>query len=556
MREGRLEETGEPMNKKHIKGRHDQASGHHTAKPSGSIVEVNVSVVPGSNALLPGEIPRAVSGGKSAEAIVLSSEPGAQRARLNKETGRLDAGKGRTKQEPTDPEEGERPATASRPGKAPARPGGKHGKVQDDPWMEKVLNRENLKRAWKRVKANGGTHGIDAMSIEGFPAFVRKQWARIESELRQGSYRPAAVRRVFIAKPDGSERPLGIPTVLDRVIQQAISQTLSPLWEREFSSHSYGFRPGRNAHEAVRRVEEAWRQKRRQAVDCDLKSFFDTVKHDRLMAQLRGKIGGGRLLRLIGRYLRAGVVLPDGSREATLRGVPQGGPLSPLLANIVLDPLDKELERRGHWHARYADDFLVMVRSARAAERVMRSVKRYVEEGLELVVNQSKSRTAPLNACAFLGFEITPRGQVVWTAQALKRFKARVKEITRRNRGHKVSDVIKELRRFATGWLNYFGISHTYKEVVALESWIRRRVRLYYWKQWKEPRTRRRHLIALGISPEEVKMASRSRKGYWRMSGNSLLQRALNKRLLQEQGVPDLRSIWIVLHHGKTATAT
>ena len=419
--------------------------------------------------------------------------------------------------------------------------------------MEQVLASENLRKAWRRVKANAGAPGIDGMTVEAFPVFCREHWPRIRSALMEGTYCPAPVRRVFIPKPDGRQRPLGIPTVLDRVIQQALAQALNPLFEGEFSTHSYGFREGRNAHQAVRAVEACWKEGRRYAVDCDLKSFFDTVNHDRLMGQLREKIRDRKVLGLIHGYLKAGVVLPDGSREATPQGVPQGGPLSPLLANIVLDPLDKELEKRGHHFARYADDFLVMVKSAKAAQRVMASLTLYVEGRLKLVVNRAKSQTAPLKQCAFLGFQIGQRGKAVWTAKAHARFKQRVREITRRNRGHRVQDVIDELRRYVTGWINYFGISHTYTGLLELEEWVRRRVRLYYWKQWKRPGTRRRHLLALGIAREEVHMATRSRKGYWRMSANSIVQRALTNRWLQEQGVPDMRTLWIALHYGPKA---
>jgi|TARA_B100000315_G_scaffold257276_1_gene305597 RNA-directed DNA polymerase len=419
--------------------------------------------------------------------------------------------------------------------------------------MEQVLASENLHAAWRRVKANAGAPGIDGMTVEAFPAFGREHWPRIRSALMAGTYRPAPVRRVFIPKPDGSQRPLGVPTVLDRVIQQALAQVLTPLYESGFSAHSYGFREGRNAHQAVRDVEAGWKEGRRHAVDCDLKSFFDTVNHDRLMGQLREKIRDRTVLGLIRRYLTAGVVLPDGTREATPQGVPQGGPLSPLLANITLDPLDKELERRGHRFARYADDFLVMVKSAAAARRVMDSLTRFVERRLKLVVNRAKSQTVPLRQCTFLGFQIGARGRAVWTAKAHVRFKQRVREITRRNRGHRVQDVIDELRRYVTGWLNYFGISHTYTELLALDEWVRRRVRLYYWKQWKRPRTRRRHLLALGINPAQVHMATRSRKGYWRMSANSIVQRALTNRWLHEQGVPDMRTSWIALHYGQNA---
>jgi RNA-directed DNA polymerase len=419
--------------------------------------------------------------------------------------------------------------------------------------MEQVLTAENLRTAWRRVKANAGAPGSDGMTVEAFPAFCRDHWPRIRSALMAGTYRPAPVRRVFIPKPDGRQRPLGVPTVLDRLIQQALAQVLTPLFESGFSRHSYGFREGRNAHQAVREVEACWKEGRRYAVDCDLKSFFDTVNHDRLMGQLRKKVLDRKVLDLIRRYLQAGVVRPDGTREATPQGVPQGGPLSPLLANITLDPLDKELERRGHRFARYADDFLVMVKSAKAAQRVMTSLIRFVEGPLKLVVNRAKSQAAPLKQCAFLGFQIGPRGQAVWTAKAYARFQQRVREITRRNRGHRVQDVIDELRRYVVGWLNYFSLSDAYTALLELGEWVRRRVRLYYWKQWKQPRTRRRHLLALGIPKDEVHMATRSRKGYWRMSANSILQRALTNRWLHEHGVPDMRTLWIVLHYGPKA---
>ena len=271
------------------------------------------------------------------------------------------------------------------------------------------------------------------------------------------------------------------------------------------------------------------------------------------MGQLREKIHDRKVLGLIRRYLEAGVVLPDGTREATPRGVPQGGPLSPLLANLTLDPLDKELERRGHRFARYADDVQAWVKSARAAERVMASLTRFAEGKLRLVVNRAKSRAAPLRQCAFLGFQIGAQGTAVWTAKAEARFKQRVRQITRRNRGHRVQDVINELHRYVRGWLGYFALSATYNRVVLLGEWLRRRVRLYYWKQWKQPRTRRRHLLALGIAPEEVHMATLSRKGHWRMSRNRLVQQALSNRWLHEHGVPDMRETWIRLHYGPKA---
>jgi RNA-directed DNA polymerase len=341
--------------------------------------------------------------------------------------------------------------------------------------------------------------------------------------------------------------------VLDRVIQQAIAQVLGPLFEVGFSEHSYGYRPGRSAHMAVAEMESGWKEGRRHAVECDLKSFFDTVNHDRLMRALLGKVRCRKTLGLIRRYLTAGVELPDGTREATPQGVPQGGPLSPLLANIALDPLDKELAARGHKFARYADDFIVLVKSANAAKRVLASLIRYCEGHLQLVVNRSKSRAAPLKSCEFLGYRLNNRAKLAWTEMARIRFKQRVREITSRNRGHRVRDVIDELNLFVRGWLNYYKLSSTYSEVKDLAEWVRRRMRLYYWKQWKQPRTRRRNLLALGVNPKRVHMASRSRKGYWRMSQVEIVRFALNNRWLEEQGVPDMRTIWIVLHYGPQA---
>jgi RNA-directed DNA polymerase len=419
--------------------------------------------------------------------------------------------------------------------------------------IEEILEPENLAKAWKRVRRNKGAPGIDGMTVGDFPAFAREHWPRIAIAIKEGNYRPAPVRRAWIPKPDGSKRPLGIPTVLDRVIQQAIAQVLGPLFEAGFSEHSHGYRPGRSAHQAVAGMEAGWREGRRHAVECDLKSFFDTVNHDRLMNALKEQVRCRKTLGLIRRYLMAGVELPDGTREATPQGVPQGGPLSPLLANIALDPLDKELESRGHKFARYADDFIVLVKSANAAKRVLAALVRFCEGRLQLVVNRAKSRAAPLKQCAFLGYRIDNKGTLAWTEKAQHRFKERVREITSRNRGHKVQVVIDELDQYVRGWLNYFKLSSTYKEVLALSVWVRRRVRLYYWKQWKQPRTRRRNLLALGADPGKVHMATRSRKGYWRMSQNEIVRFALNNRWLEEQGVPDMRAVWIVLYYGQKA---
>ena len=461
--------------------------------------------------------------------------------------------KGRTNEEGIDPVTDGPTDDARRRGESESRDGGKHGAPRERTMIEEILEAENLAAAWKRVKANQGAPGIDGMTVADFPAFAREHWPRIATAIREGSYRPAPVKRVWIPKPDGSKRPLGIPTVLDRVIQQAVAQVLGPLFEADFSEHSYGYRPGRSAHQAVAGLETGWKEGRRHAVECDLKSFFDTVNHDRLMGALREKVRCREVLGLIRRYLMAGVELPDGTREVTPQGVPQGGPLSPLLANIALDPLDKELEARGHKFARYADDFIVMVKSANAAKRVMASLIRFCEGRLQLVVNRAKSRAAPLKSCEFLGYRLDNRARLAWTEKAQHRFKERIREITSRNRGHRVQDVIDELNLYIRGWLNYYKLSSTYKEVLTLSVWVRRRVRLYYWKQWKRPRTRRRNLLALGADPATVHMATRSRKGYWRMSQNEIVRYALNNRWLEEQGVPDMRAVWIVLHYGPDA---
>ncbi len=461
--------------------------------------------------------------------------------------------KDRTNEEGIDPVTDAPAEDAGRRGMDESRDGGKHGAPQERTMIEEILDPENLTQAWKRVKANKGAPGIDGMTVEAFPAFTREHWPRIAIAIREGTYRPAPVRRAWISKPDGSKRPLGIPTVLDRVIQQAVAQVLGPLFEVEFSEHSHGYRPGRSAKQAVAVMEESWKEGRRHAVECDLKSFFDTVNHDRLMGALREKVSCRKTLGLLRRFLTAGVELRDGTREATPQGVPQGGPLSPLLANIVLDPLDKELESRGHKFARYADDFIVTVKSANAAKRVMASLIRYCEGRLLLTVNRAKSRAAPLKSCAFLSYRLNHRAKLAWTEKARHRFKERVREITRRNRGHKVQTVIDELNLYVRGWLNYFKLSSTFGEVRELAGWVRRRVRLYYWKQWKQPRTRRRNLLALGADPKRVHMATRSRKGYWRMSQNEIVRFALNNRWLEEQGVPDMEAIWKVLHYGQKA---
>ena len=424
--------------------------------------------------------------------------------------------------------------------------------VPQESLLERILDPSNVQRAWDRVRANKGAAGIDAMPIAEFPAFARANLPRILDQIREGRYAPAAVRRVWIPKPDGSERPLGIPTVLDRVIQQSVAQVLGPIFDADFSDSSYGFRYGRRASDAVRRVSETSRAGFKWGVDCDLKSYFDVVNHDLLMRQLAVKIRDKRVLRLIGKYLRAGVRREDGRTEATPRGVPQGGPLSPLLANVMLDPLDRMIEKLGLPFVRYADDFLIMTRSKAEALAAMTKVREFVEGELKLLVNEDKSRVAPLRECAFLGFDVKG-GRIRRSDKSARRFKARIKEITSRSRGVSIRQRLVELRQYCLGWFHYFKEGLQYKELRALDGWIRRRIRLCFWKDWKRPKTRRRMLLRLGVAEERVHLASRSRKGYWRMSANSLVQLALNDQLLEKLGLPSLSKLWAIFKYGEQA---
>lgn len=412
----------------------------------------------------------------------------------------------------------------------------------------RCLSPANLNEAWRRVRTNGGAAGIDAMSVTAFPAFWRAHGARVLAKLEAGTYRPSPVRRTMIPKKSGGERPLGIPTVLDRVIQQALAQELGGVFEGEFSASSYAYRPGRGAHDALRAVRAAAEEGLTHAVDCDLKAFFDHVDHDLLMARVAEKVRDKRVLRLIGRYLRAGVVLPDGRRERTPRGVPQGGPLSPLLANIMLTPLDRELERRGWRFARYADDFLVLVSDRREAERAMGEVVAFVEGELKLTVNAAKSRVDRLARCTFLGCRIE-RKQIRWSEAAVDEFRENVRRLTSRTWGVAMDHRLGSLGRYVQGWFGYYRISRTWGEVVELDKWLRRRVRQCYWKQWGRSRRRRRMLLRLGADPRAVHLASRSRKGCWRMSTNSIVQAALTNEWLGKQGVPDLPALWVAYHY-------
>jgi RNA-directed DNA polymerase len=416
-----------------------------------------------------------------------------------------------------------------------------------DELLEQVLDRENMRKAWKRVKANNGAAGVDGMSITEAAGFIRQHWEAICSTLANGRYKPMPVRRVLLPKPGGGSRPLGIPTVLDRVIQQAIAQVLTPLFDPHFSESSHGFRPGRSAHDAVRQVKKLFRSYHPIAVDADLSKFFDTVNHNLLMRCVAKRVKDDRVLKLIRKYLKAEVIV-DGLSEKVRMGVPQGGPLSPLLANILLDELDKELERRGHKFVRYADDFIIMVKSKQAGERVFSSIRNFLESELMLEVNETKSKVAHLDECTFLGFSII-RGKIRWSQKSEKEFKRRIKEITGRSWGVSMGYRLKKLREYMRGWIGYFGISEYYKPIPPLDQWIRRRLRLCYWKMWKRPKQRRKQLRKLGLDDRQINMVVSSRKGYWKLSRTLATNMGMDNAWLEEQGLISLKEQWSKIHY-------
>ena len=386
--------------------------------------------------------------------------------------------------------------------------------------MEIICEWENMRRAMKRVRSNKGAPGVDGMTVDQLPSYLRRHWPQLKEDLLNGKYQPMPVRRKEISKPQGGVRLLGIPTALDRMIQQAVAQILQPIWDLEFSNFSFGFRPGRCCHDAIylakRYVEEGYRH----VLDMDLSKFFDRVNHDRLMFRLSTRVHDKRLLKLIRKFLTAGVMI-GGLVEWTEEGTPQGGPLSPLLSNIVLDELDKELEHRGLRFVRYADDFIIFIRSKRAATRVMKSVSCFITRKLKLKVNQEKSKiTHPWWMC-FLGFSFTSkRGdtRIRIHSKSFRRFKERVRELTDRNCGQSIHQIIFKLNQYLRGWWNYYRITQGISMFRSLNGWIMRRLRAILWKQWKNPRTRVRELKKRGVFHRQAVTTGNARKGPWRMS--------------------------------------
>src|SRR5271168_4049645 len=407
--------------------------------------------------------------------------------------------------------------------------------------MEEMCDRENLARAWKRVRRNKGSPGVDGMSIDDARDYLREHWPSIRSQLLAGTYQPRPVRRVEIPKPDGGVRKLGIPCVVDRLIQQALLQVLQERWDPTFSEYSYGFRPGRSAHQAVAQAQAFVAEGYHWVVDIDLEKFFDRVNQDRLMARVAERISDKRVLKLIRAFLKAGV-MENGLVSPTDEGTPQGGPLSPLLSNLVLDDLDRELTRRGLRFARYADDCNIYVRSARAGQRVMESVSRFITTKLKLKVNESKSAVARPWERKFLGFSFTsgrePKRRIA--PKALVRFQERVRVLTRRTRGVSLEQMVAQLGRYLGGWRGYFGFCQTPSVLRDLDSWIRRRLRSVAWKQWKRGPRRFAELSARKVGRDLAAQTAGSPHGPWRISRSPALSIALPNAYWTSLGVPTL----------------
>src|SRR5664280_1855870 len=407
--------------------------------------------------------------------------------------------------------------------------------------MEEVCGRENCKQALKRVKANKGSAGVDGMTVQQLPEYLKQHWPVIREQLLSGTYEPQPVRRVEIPKPDGGVRKLGIPTVLGRFLQQAVMQELQGKWDRTFSDHSYGFRPGRSAHQAVEQSQQYIAEGYRWVVDLDLEKFFDRVSHDKLMARIGTRISDRRMLKLIQSFLKAGV-MEDGLVSPVDEGTPQGGPLSPLLSNIVLDEFDRELERRGLRFARYADDSNIYVRSRRAGERVMESLTRFIMSKLTLQVNQQKSAVARPWVRKFLGFSFTsagtPKRRIA--PKAVDRFKERIRELTSRNRGVSIERVAEELSRYLRGWIGYFGKCETPSVLAGLEQWLRRRLRSAIWKQWKRGPARFAELRRRDVNADLAAQTAGSDHGPWRLADSPALSIALPNAYFDSLGIPRL----------------
>src|ERR1022692_3587817 len=407
--------------------------------------------------------------------------------------------------------------------------------------MEEVCDRENLERAWKRVRSNKGGPGVDGMTIDDAKDYLRERWPNIRAQLLEGNYQQQPVKRVEIPKPDGGIRKLGVPCVVDRLIQQAMLQVLQERWDPTFSEHSYGFRPGRSAHQAVAQAQRYIAEGRSYVVDLDLEKFFDRVNHDSLMARVAARVPDKRVLKLIRAFLNAGV-MEGGLVSPVDEGTPQGGPLSPLLSNLVLDDLDRELERRGHRFVRYADDCNICVRSERAGQRLRESITRFITQQLKLKVNEGKSAVARPQERKFLGFSFTagPEVRRVIAPKALDRFRRRIREITRRAKGVSMETTMEELAPYMRGWRSYFGFCETPEGLIGLTRWVRLRLRAAMGRQWKPPRRRRAALLDLRVREPLASNTAGSGRGPWYLAKAKALAVGLSNAYFKSLGLPSL----------------
>ena len=420
--------------------------------------------------------------------------------------------------------------------------------------LERILSRDNMNEAFKRVRANKGAPGIDGMTVEAALPWLIEHGQELVESLKNETYKPKPVRRKEIPKPDGGVRKLGIPTVIDRVIQQAITQQLTPIYEPLFSDSSYGYRPNCNAQMAIRKVKEYAEEGYTIAVEIDLSKYFDTLNHDLLMNTLREEIKDKRVLNLIKKYLKSGV-MANGLLIKTEEGSPQGGPLSPLLANIYLNKYDHEMSRRGVKEVRYADDIVILAKSQRAGERLLESSRRYLEDKLKLKLNREKSKvvsTYSRQNFKFLGFALgkSRKGTFIRAhAKALVKAKEKLKSLTARNQGRTLQEILIRLKRYASGWINYFGIASLKTKLKEWDSWLRRRIRMYIWKQWKKPRRRKENLMKLGVSEWRACEAAYSRKAYWRSAKHASVHAALTNERLARAGYMSLSERYESLHY-------
>ena len=424
------------------------------------------------------------------------------------------------------------------------------GKFYADKLLEEILDGDNLRMAFKRVKSNKGSHGVDGMKVDELTQFLKQNIGTLKKSILEGTYRPKPVRRVEIPKPDGGIRLLGIPTVVDRMIQQAIAQILSPKFEKTFSENSYGFRPKRDAKQAIIKAKEYIEQGNKWVVDIDLAKYFDTVNHDKLMALVAREIKDKRVLKLIRLFLQSGVMI-NGVYIDTEEGCPQGGPLSPLLSNIVLTEFDRELEKRGHKFCRYADDSNIYVKSKRAGERVMASATKFLEEKLKLRVNRDKSAVDRPWKRKFLGFtfyQFYGKVGIRVHQKSTDKFKNKIKDITTRSSGKSMDYRMEKLKQCIIGWINYFRIADISKVTKELDEWTRRRVRMCFWKQWKRIKTKYDNLKRLGASEQKAWEYANTRKGYWRISNSPILSTTLTNTYLENIGYKSIHKRYKQVH--------